>query len=37
MDWPEFSCGFGYVVTVDMPQQQTDKPIVDLALVSRIA
>lgn len=37
MDWPEFSCGFGYVVTVDMPQQQTARPIVDLALVSRIA
>ena len=36
MDWPEFSCGFGYVVTVDMPQQQTSRPIVDLALVSRI-
>lgn len=37
MDWPELSCGFGYVVTIDMPQQQTAKPIVDLALVSRIA
>jgi len=37
MDWPEFSCGFGYVVTVDMPQQQTGRPVVDLALVSRIA
>lgn len=37
MDWPEFSCGFGYVVTVDMPQQQTDRPIVDLALVSRVS
>jgi len=37
MDWPEFSCGFGYVVTIDMPQQQTAKPVVDMLLVSRIA
>lgn len=36
-EWPEFSCGFGYVVTVDMPQQQTDRPILDLSLVPRMA
>jgi hypothetical protein len=35
-DWPVFSCGFGYVVTVDMPQQQKSPPIVDLALVPRM-
>jgi len=35
-DWPIFSCGFGYVVTVDMPQQQKSLPVVDLTLVPRI-
>lgn len=35
-EWPEFSCGYGYVVTVDMPQQMTERPIVDLSLVPRM-
>lgn len=35
-EWPEFSCGYGYVVTVDMPQQMTQRPIVDLSLVPRM-
>lgn len=35
-EWPQFSCGFGYVVAVDMPQQTKTLPIVDLALVPRI-
>jgi hypothetical protein len=34
-EWPEFSCGFGYVVTVDMPQQQLALPVIDLSLVPR--
>jgi hypothetical protein len=36
-EWPEFSCGFGYVVTVDMPLQQKELPVVDLSLVPRVA
>lgn len=35
-EWPEFSCGFGYVVTVDMPQQMTKRPVLDLSLVPRM-
>ena len=35
-EWPQFSCGFGYVVTVDTPQQTKALPIVDLSLVPRI-
>ena len=35
-EWPQFSCGFGYVVAVDMPQQQAP-PVVDLTLVPRMA
>ena len=35
-EWPELSCGYGYVVTVDMPQQMTQRPIVDLSLVPRM-
>jgi hypothetical protein len=35
-EWPEFSCGFGYVVTVDMPQQIPARPVVDLSLVPRM-
>jgi hypothetical protein len=34
-EWPELSCGFGYVVTVDSPQHDT-VPIVDLSLVPRV-
>lgn len=34
-EWPELSCGFGYVVTVDTPQHDT-VPIVDLSLVPRV-
>jgi len=36
-EWPEFSCGYGYTVTVDMPQQMTKRPVVDLSLVPRMA
>ena len=36
-EWPEFSCGFGYIVTVDMPQQQSERPVLDLSLVARVA
>jgi hypothetical protein len=35
-EWPEFSCGYGYVVTVDMPQQMAQRPILDLSLVPRM-
>lgn len=33
-DWPTLSCGFGYIVTLDLPQTQTP-PVVDLSLYSR--
>jgi hypothetical protein len=36
-EWPEFSCGFGYVVTVDMAQQQASVPVLDMSLVPRVA
>jgi hypothetical protein len=36
-DWPVFSCGFAYVVTVDTEQQQANPPIIDLSLVPRVA
>ncbi|MFL5861746.1 MAG: hypothetical protein ACJ780_13350 [Solirubrobacteraceae bacterium] len=36
-DWPVFSCGFGYVVTVDTEQQLATPPIIDLSLVPRVA
>jgi hypothetical protein len=35
-EWPQFSCGFGYVVTVDTPQQGAVAPAVDLSLVPRV-
>lgn len=35
-DWPQFSCGFGYIVTVDTPQQGSAAPAIDLALVPRV-
>jgi hypothetical protein len=34
-DWPRLSCGFGYVVTMDLPEQATP-PVVDLSLFERI-
>jgi len=34
-EWPELSCGFGYVVTVDTPQNAI-VPIVDMSLVPRV-
>jgi hypothetical protein len=34
--WPVLSCGFGYIVTVDLPQTAT-MPSVDLSLFSRAA
>lgn len=33
-EWPALTCGYGYVVTVDLPQTQTP-PVVDLSLYSR--
>jgi hypothetical protein len=33
-EWPSLSCGFGYVVTVDLPQTQ-EPPVVDLSLYPR--
>jgi hypothetical protein len=33
-DWPALTCGFAYVVTVDLPQTQP-LPLVDLALIPR--
>ena len=33
-EWPTLSCGFGYVVTLDLPKQQTP-PVVDLSLFAR--
>ncbi len=33
-DWPVLSCGFGYVVTLDLPSTQKP-PVVDLSLYAR--
>jgi len=33
-EWPLLSCGFGYVVTLDLPETQTP-PVVDLSLYGR--
>jgi hypothetical protein len=33
-EWPALTCGFGYVVTIDLPQIATP-PVVDLSLFSR--
>lgn len=33
-DWPTLSCGFGFIVTLDLPQTQ-EPPVVDLSLFSR--
>ena len=33
-EWPSLSCGFGYIVTVDLPQTQAP-PVVDLSLYPR--
>lgn len=35
-EWPRLSCGFGYVVTFDLPQTQTP-PVIDFSLISRAA
>lgn len=35
-DWPSFSCGFGYIVAVDVPQTAA-MPSVDLSLYGRAA
>jgi hypothetical protein len=35
-EWPEFSCGFGYTVTVDLLLQQPAAPVIDLSLVPRM-
>lgn len=34
-DWPRLSCGFGYIVTLDLPQKEI-VPVVDLALIPRV-
>lgn len=33
-EWPALTCGFGYIVTLDLPQTQTP-PVVDLSLFAR--
>lgn len=33
-EWPALTCGFGYVVTIDLPQTQAP-PVVDLSLFAR--
>jgi hypothetical protein len=33
-EWPELTCGLGYIVTVDLPQVQA-LPVVDLSLYAR--
>lgn len=33
-EWPAMSCGHGYIVTLDLPQQQVP-PVVDLSLYAR--
>lgn len=33
-DWPALTCGFGYIVTIDLPQTQVP-PVVDLSLFAR--
>lgn len=35
-EWPVLSCGFGYVVTLDLPQTQ-EPPVIDLSLYPRAA
>jgi hypothetical protein len=35
IEWPVFSCGFGYVVTIDQAQKQVS-PVIDLSLVPRV-
>jgi hypothetical protein len=34
-EWPRLTCGFGYIVTVDLPEQAVP-PVVDLSLIERI-
>lgn len=34
-DWPSLSCGFGYIVTLDLPQTQ-EPPVIDLSLYPRV-
>lgn len=33
-EWPELSCGLGYIVTVDLPMTQ-DLPVMDMSLYAR--
>lgn len=35
-EWPVLTCGFGYILALDLPQTQTP-PVVDLSLFSRTA
>ena len=35
-DWPALSCGFGYIVTMDIPQSQP-LPVIDLSLAHRVS
>lgn len=35
-EWPRLSCGFGYVITFDLPQTHTP-PVIDFSLYSRAA
>lgn len=33
--WPQLSCGYGYILTVDLVDDTTVMPVIDLALVPR--
>lgn len=35
-EWPALTCGYGYVLTVDLPPSQTVIPTVDLSFVPRV-
>lgn len=34
-DWPQLSCGYGYIVTFDQSSDDTIEPVIDLAIVPR--
>lgn len=35
--WPEFACGFGYVVTLDLDSTETQPPVIDMSLFNKSA
>jgi hypothetical protein len=34
IDWPHLSCGFGHILTLDLPETESD-PVVDVSLTAR--